>query len=57
MDMSYFLKDKLLCQDCKIDLTYKQDHSAFEWIAVCPACRSEYVIELNVRLGRKVDNG
>lgn len=50
MDISYFLKDKLLCQDCKIDLKYKADYSAFEWIAVCPACGQEYIIELGVKL-------
>ena len=50
MDIYYYLRNKLCCQDCKVDLKYSEDHSAFEWIAVCPACEKEYVIELNVKL-------
>lgn len=48
MDISYLMKGKLVCQDCKIDLKYKEDHAYNEWIAIC-LCGKEYVISLDVR--------
>lgn len=53
MDMYYYLKDKLECQDCKFPLTYSHDIGYMSFIAVCNACDKKYEIDLEMKLSNK----
>lgn len=48
MDMYYFLKDKLTCQECKHPLAYSGDTGFMYYTATCIGCGKEYEIGLEV---------
>lgn len=52
MDMYYKLKDELSCDDCKFPLAYLKDIGYMSYVAVCPACRKEYEINLEKRINK-----
>lgn len=49
MDMYYFLKDKLECQDCKHPLKYNKDIGYMSYIATCISCDQKFEINLEVK--------
>ena len=50
--MYYNLKDKLLCQDCKLDLKFSKEIGFMSYVAVCIACGQEYEINLEIRINK-----
>lgn len=53
MDMYYYLKEKLECQDCKHPLKFSEKSGYNSYIAVCAGCEEEYEIDLEIKLHRK----
>jgi hypothetical protein len=53
MDMYYFFKEILTCQDCKYPLTYNGSLGFMCYSAVCIGCGKEYEINLEVNPKRK----
>ncbi len=48
MDMYYFLKDKLTCQDCKHPLKYTGKNGYESYTAICVSCGEEVEIKIEV---------
>jgi hypothetical protein len=50
MDMYYYIKDQLDCQDCKHPLKFSKDIGYLSYIAICVVCGKEYEISLDIKL-------
>jgi hypothetical protein len=54
MDMSYYLKEKLECRDCKHPLKFSKEIAwSNSYIAICIVCNQEYEVDFEVKIHRK----
>lgn len=52
MDMYYYLKELLSCEDCGFPLSYSHDTGYNSYVAVCFICEKEYEIDVEIKLKR-----